>query len=163
MNISELNSLFSESTLRMFNEGGSSLNLFKNENSCPGDVVVVISFTHDLSGQLVLHWTQECALAFASEKNKFFCGIDEPFTEMNQDVIEVLAEFTNESAGAFLTDLSNENILIKISTPTIYVGGHVVYPEFKNAVKTKFSGNEYSIYSSLFLDQVNIDSEIFKH
>jgi CheY-specific phosphatase CheX len=154
----ELIKTLETSTVKMFTESGEVIEKSESakEMEAPEDLVVVISFNGDAQGQVVLYWEMRDALKFASDKNRVFCGIDEPYTEVTSEVVEIIAEFTNEIAGAFLTDLSKHNIFIKILTPIIYQSGHVVYPDFEHSLKTHFICNGFSMYIGLYVDKAKI-------
>ena len=154
MNTESVLNILERSTTRMFTESGESIKAVSpNISEHPDSLICVISFNGDASGQVIVYWNESDALKFASDKNKFFCGIDEPFTSINGDVVEIIAEFTNEIAGAFLTSLSEEDVTIKIVTPIIYYGGQVAYPSYNSKLQlVKYNLGEFQMYLGLYLE-----------
>lgn len=161
MNSTEVLSILENSTSKMFVESGEKVNTIQeNSDDLPDGLTCIISFNGDISGQVIVFWDQSDALRFSEDKMKLFCGIEVEYTEINDEVIEVIAEFTNEVAGAFLTSLSRDDVSIKILTPIINKGGQVAYPNFENLQVVQYNLGSFKMHLGLLLDH---DSVSIKH
>lgn len=160
MNSSQVLTILEDSTTKMFVESGEAVQAHQSAHEdLPEGLTCIISFNGDVTGQVIVFWDVQSALKFAQDKMKFFCGVDVIYTAIDEEVIEVIAEFTNEVAGAFLTSLSRGDISIKIMTPIISTGS-VAYPNYDNLKVVAYNLGQFEMHLGLLLDA---DASMIKH
>ena len=160
MDSTQVLSILENSTTKMFVESGEAVETLEvGRDQLPEGLTCIISFNGDVTGQVIVFWDVQSALKFAQDKMKFFCGVDVVYTGVDDEVIEIIAEFTNEVAGAFLTSLSRGDVVIKIMTPVISTG-NVAYPSYDSLKVVSYNLGEFNMHLGLILD---LDVTMLKH
>ena len=86
-------------------------NEFNNDN-----IIICVGITGQLCGQVLLNFNIDTALYIASQ----MCMM--PITELNEISMSALSELSNMIMGNAATLLSNQNILIDITPPSLARG-----------------------------------------
>lgn len=89
----------------------------RNNSLSANDIVVIIGITGDLNGQLILSFSKETALNIVSKMM-----MDTPILELDDMSISAIGELGNIIIGNYITSLSNNNLKIDITTPTVLSG-----------------------------------------